>query len=99
MLYIDGDWRETGGAEDVPNPATGQVVGRAPVGSAADAADAVQAARRAFDDGPWSRVSARERATRLRAFHAALARRAPDLVSLLIAEAGSTVAAALSHQV
>jgi aldehyde dehydrogenase (NAD+) len=98
-LYIDGTWRETEDGEDVPNPATEEVVGRAPVGSVTDAADALSAARRAFDTGPWPRLSPRERGTRLRAFHQALARRTADLVSLVIAEAGSTVAAALSHQV
>jgi aldehyde dehydrogenase (NAD+) len=99
MLYIDGRWRGTDGGEDVPNPATGEVVGRAPVGSPADATDAVRAARRAFDAGPWPRLSPQERGARVRAFHQALTRRTPDLVSLVIAEAGSTVAAALSHQV
>jgi acyl-CoA reductase-like NAD-dependent aldehyde dehydrogenase len=74
-LYIDGTWRETEDGEDVPNPATEEVVGRAPVGSVTDAADALRAARRAFDSGPWPRLSPRERGARLGAFHQALARR------------------------
>src|SRR6185295_17805276 len=61
--------------------------------------DAIAAARRAFDDGPWPHLPPRERSARLGAFHAALAERAADLVALVVAEAGSTVAAALSHQV
>ena len=98
-LFVDGRWRETDVTEEVPNPATGEWIGRAPVGSAGDAADAIAAARRAFDDGPWPQLTPRERSARLRAFHAALAERTGDLVSLVVAEAGSTVAAALSHQV
>ena len=39
---------------------------RSPTGSAADIDDAVAAARRAFDEGPWPRLSASERAAVLR---------------------------------
>jgi aldehyde dehydrogenase (NAD+) len=98
-LFVDGRWRDTDAAEEIPNPATGQAVGLAPVGSARDAAAAIAAARRAFDDGPWPQLSPQERSARLAAFHAALAERATELIALVVAEAGSTVAAALSHQV
>jgi aldehyde dehydrogenase (NAD+) len=98
-LFVDGRWRETDAGEEIPNPATGVGLGLAPVGSVVDAGDAVAAARRAFDDGPWPSMALRERAARLRAFHAHLAGRADELVALVVAEAGSTVAAALSHQV
>ena len=98
-LFVDGRWRDTDATEEIPNPATGRGIGLAPVGTAADAADAIAAARRAFDDGPWPQLTPRERSVRLRAFHAALAERAADLIGLVVAEAGSTVAAALSHQI
>ena len=98
-LYVDGAWRETARVDEVPNPATEERLGIAPVGSAADAADALSAARLAFDEGPWPRLPLHERAVRLQAFHAALERRSAELVALVVAEAGSTVAAALSHQV
>lgn len=98
-LFVDGRWRDGAGLDEIPNPATGAPVGKAPVGSEVDAADAVAAARRAFDDGPWPRWAPKERAARLGAFHAALGSQVANLVSLVVAEAGSTVAAALSHQV
>ena len=98
-LFIDGRWRDGVGLDEIPNPATGAPVGKAPVGSEADAADAVAAARRAFDDGPWPGMRPRERAARLAAFADALAGQAANLVALVVAEAGSTVGAALSHQV
>ncbi|WP_127754421.1 aldehyde dehydrogenase family protein [Devosia sp. 1566] len=41
----------------------GKVVGVWPAGGPADAALAISAARRAFDDGPWPRMSGAERST------------------------------------
>jgi aldehyde dehydrogenase (NAD+) len=98
-LFVGGRWRDGAGLDEIPNPATGAPVGKAPVGSAADAADAVAAARRAFDEGPWPRLAPKERAALLAAFAAALQRETANLVSLVVAETGSTVGAALSHQV
>ena len=98
-LFVGGAWRDAGAFDEIPNPATGAPIGSAPVGSVADAADAVAAARRAFDDGPWPAMAPRERSARLAAFADALDRRRADLVSLVVAEAGSTIGAALSHQV
>jgi len=58
-LLIDGDWRVAGAAApiEVRDPATGQVLAEVGAGSAADVASAVEAARRAFDDGRWSGLS------------------------------------------
>jgi aldehyde dehydrogenase (NAD+) len=98
-LFVDGRWRDGAGLDEIPNPATGAPVGKAPVGSAADAADAVAAARRAFDEGSWSRLAPKERAAALAAFAAVLERETANLISLVVAEAGATVGAALSHQV
>src|SRR4051812_29913318 len=50
---------------DVINPADGSVLARVPDATAEDVALAVGAARRAFDEGPWPRMPARERGTLL----------------------------------
>ena len=67
-LFIDGSWVSPvkGGTFEVIDPATEQVVHRAPAGTAEDIDAAVQAARSAFDTGPWPRLSGRERAKILR---------------------------------
>jgi aldehyde dehydrogenase (NAD+) len=100
-LFIGGEWRDaTGaGADTVVNPATEEIVGTVPRGSAADARAAVAAARAAFEDGPWGRSHGRERAERLRALQAALATRLDQLTALVVAETGTTLAVARSHQV
>ncbi|MBJ6759220.1 aldehyde dehydrogenase family protein [Myxococcaceae bacterium JPH2] len=63
QLLIDGQWTDPveGGTFPVTNPATGQRLCDAPSGTAADVDRAVKAARRAFESGPWSRMTGRER--------------------------------------
>ncbi len=62
-LHIDGEWRAASdGATWVHvHPATGEEVGRIAIAGPEDVDLAVRAARRAFDDGPWSRSRAKER--------------------------------------
>src|SRR6185437_11164453 len=50
---------------------------------------AVGAARKAFDDGPWPRMSPRERGAIMLRMAEAMQRRRAELVDLNIAEAGS----------
>jgi len=96
-LFIDGAWREGGdGSYPVVNPATEQLVGRAPEASAADVADAVAAARRAHHG--WSRTSAAERAAVLDRIADAVLAHAEELVPLLQAETGATIRVASSMQ-
>jgi aminomuconate-semialdehyde/2-hydroxymuconate-6-semialdehyde dehydrogenase len=60
---IDGELVDSvDGAEfDTVNPHTGQAYATVAEGKAADAERAVAAARKAFDDGPWPRMSTAER--------------------------------------
>lgn len=62
-LFIGNEWSEaqSGKRFDVINPATEQKLTDVAEGDAVDIDRAVQAARRAFDEGPWSKISARER--------------------------------------
>lgn len=67
-LFIDGHWCDAsdGGTRTIRCPADQSEVGEVPEATAADAAAAVRAARRAFDEGPWPHTSAFERAALLR---------------------------------
>jgi phenylacetaldehyde dehydrogenase len=66
-LLIDGKWQAalSGRVIDVTEPSTGGKLGAIAAGEAEDVALAVDSARRAFDDGRWSRLSPAERETRL----------------------------------
>ena len=58
QLFIDGGFRnaESGGRFITENPATGQPIAEVAEGGPADVDAAVAAARRAADDGRWSRL-------------------------------------------
>jgi phenylacetaldehyde dehydrogenase len=62
-LLIDGKWvdAESGKTCPVYDPSTGTVMAQVAEADAADVDKAVRAARKAFDDGPWSRISPSER--------------------------------------
>ncbi len=62
-MLIDGQWVEaaSGRTFETPNPATGEVLARVAEGDKEDIDRAVQAARRAFDDGRWARSDPRAR--------------------------------------
>jgi hypothetical protein len=62
-LFIDGQWTEaaSGKTFETPNPATGQTLANVAEGDAEDINRAVSAARKAFDSGPWSRMTPSER--------------------------------------
>ena len=100
-LYIDGTWQDSEGDAvlTVLNPATEEVIGAVPDGTAGDVNRAVAAARRAFDEGPWPNFSPRERAAVLLRMADAMERRAGELKELAVREAGSTRALADTLQV
>ena len=56
---------KSGATRDILNPANNEVIARATDSGAADAEDAVSAAREAFDHGPWGKSTGPERAEKL----------------------------------
>src|SRR5271169_4658765 len=63
QLFIDGRWADaaSGKTFETPNPATGETLAHVAEGEAEDINRAVKAARRAFENGPWSRMTPSER--------------------------------------
>jgi len=62
--FIDGQWQEarSGRTFEVLDPSNGKVIANVAACEKADVDAAVAAARRAFDEGPWRRMSPSERA-------------------------------------
>ena len=62
QLFINGQWRDAAGGKtlDVVNPATEETIATVPSAERSDVDAAVAAARAALD-GPWGKLSARER--------------------------------------
>lgn len=91
QLYINGNWQApSNGHEPIVNPATEAVIGEAPVGGRDNVEAALQAARRAFDEGPWPRLTFGDRIEVIRRLRLGIERRADEIRQLLIAEVGSS---------
>jgi betaine-aldehyde dehydrogenase len=62
-LFIDGKWQPSakGKSYEVIDPSTEEVIAHAPDATAEDVDRAAQAARRAFESGPWASMTAQDR--------------------------------------
>jgi betaine-aldehyde dehydrogenase len=62
-LYINGKWvKSQGGAtREIRDPGNGELIASVQEGSREDAANAIAAARAAFDNGPWRKTTALDR--------------------------------------
>ena len=91
-FYIGGEWLAPGRGKwlGVEDPATEEIFARAPLGRRDDARRALAAARRAFDEGPWPRMTPAQRSQALKRFAIEVALERARLTELLIREAGCT---------
>ncbi len=80
-LFIDGTWVGSASSRtlDLVNPATEEPIMSVVSADAADVKRAISAARKAFDDGPWPRMTPQERAKYLDALAEALTERSREL--------------------
>lgn len=91
-LFIGGEWVKPSGATkfDLVNSGTEEVYASVAEAHEADVNRAVDAARRAFDAGPWPRMSQAERAVYIKAMAAELNARTVDIAGLWTMESGIT---------
>ena len=89
-LFIDGQWVQPSSDSTITviDSATETPAFTVAEAQATDMAHAVAAARRAFDTGPWPRLTHEERAGYLRAIAAALRERSEEIAGLWPREAG-----------
>ena len=90
-LFVGGTWvaPSSDARIDVIDAGTEELAFRVPAAQAADVSRAVEAARTAFDEGPWPWLSHAERAGYLRALGAALQERNDALADLWPRESGT----------
>ncbi|MGN5373578.1 MAG: aldehyde dehydrogenase [Sphingomonas hengshuiensis] len=95
-LFIDGTWRES--ASDrritVVSPHDESVAATVAAADAADAQASIAAARRAFDSGPWPRMTPRERAEHLARMGEHLRARSDDLARAYTLQVGALASVA-----
>ncbi len=90
-LFIDGEWAAPASSDtiQVVSPHSEQVIATVPEGTTADIDAAVAAARRAFDSGPWPRMSPEERIEVVQNFSNLYAGKLGEMAELITAEMGS----------
>jgi acyl-CoA reductase-like NAD-dependent aldehyde dehydrogenase len=95
-MYVNGEWvsARSGDQLDVIDPGTGEVFATVPAAGAEDVDLAVGHARAAFDEGPWSKLDARDRSRLLQRIADVLRRDADELARLESRDNGKPVALA-----
>jgi len=92
-LFIGGDWvaPASRASIEVISPHTEEVIARVPEGCEADMDRAVAAARDAFDNGPWPRMSGKQRAEVMGRLLAALQQRSEIMATTITKEMGCPI--------
>ena len=93
QMFINNKWvdAQSGETFESVNPYTGTAWARVPRASAPDVDAAVQAARQAFDDGPWGRLTGAERARLMRRLADVISERADDLAQTEVRDNGKLI--------
>ena len=96
-LFIDGQWTDaaSGKTFETPNPATGETLANVAEGDAEDINRAVRAARKAFESGPWSRMTPSERGRLIWKIGDLILENAEELAQLESLDNGKPVGVAL----
>ncbi|MBI5217111.1 MAG: aldehyde dehydrogenase family protein [Ignavibacteriae bacterium] len=91
-LYINGEFVEANSCRTFEsiNPFNQEIVARVARAGIDDANKAVVAARKAFDDGPWTRMSKEERSAFIKAISEKINEKKEELEQLEVEDSGST---------
>lgn len=93
MMHIDGLWTrsQSTATRDIINPFDQTVIATVSEGNREDARDAIDAARRAFDQGPWSKTTGPERGRKLLLLADLIERDTEELARLETLNTGKTL--------
>ncbi|HBL17696.1 MAG: betaine-aldehyde dehydrogenase [Elusimicrobia bacterium GWA2_69_24] len=96
LMLIDGKWvpARSGATRELRDPADGKLLARVPEAGRADAEAAIDAARIAFDDGPWRKTTAQDRGQLLFRAAGGIRREARALAELEVRSCGKPLAEA-----
>ena len=100
-MLIDGELCDSASGETFAtyNPATGEKIADVAKGDRKDAERAVAAARRAFDEGPWPKMSGAERGAKLREIAQLIADNSAELSEIEARDGGGTIRKAMMADV
>lgn len=95
-MLINGKWTgaKAGAVREIRDPGNGELVAKVPESSRADVGDAIDAARKAFDHGPWRKTTALERGKFLLKIADGIRKEAAKLAELEVRNCGKPLAEA-----
>ena len=93
QLFIDGEYvdAQSGETFTTSDPATGQPIGEVAKAGKEDSVRAIEAARKAFDEGPWPRLSGAERGAKLNEIADAIEARSAEFAEMEARDSGGTI--------
>jgi acyl-CoA reductase-like NAD-dependent aldehyde dehydrogenase len=100
-LFINGEWAKPSGAEriEIVSPSTEAAIGSVSAAATDDVNAAINAAREAFDKGPWPRMPLAQRVDVIRRVRDAIAERREEFAQLITDEMGSPITQSRAIQV
>lgn len=100
-MLIDGNWVDARSGKTLPveDPATQEIIANVPAAEKADVDSAVEAARRAFETGAWSRLSPAERSKLVWRLGDLLEKHADEFAEIEALDAGKPVTNARNQDV
>ncbi len=96
-LFINGEWvaAQSGETFATHAPSTGEKIADVAKAGREDAVKALQAARQAFDEGPWPKMSGKERAEKLRKVAELINARQAEIAEIEARDGGGTIKKAM----
>jgi aldehyde dehydrogenase (NAD+) len=96
-LFINGEWVAATSGETFATyaPSTGEKIADVAKAGREDAAKALEAARKAFDDGPWPKLSGKERAEKLRKVGELINAKQAEIAEIEARDGGGTIRKAM----
>lgn len=93
QLYIDGEFCDAASGEtfETHDPATGEKIADVAKAGREDAVRAIEAARKAFDEGPWPKMTGSERAAKVNRIAELIGEHADELAELEVRDGGGTI--------
>ena len=100
-LFIDGEYTKSSDGEtfEVKNPATQEVIARVSEATVEDVDKACQAARRAFEEGPWRTMTVAQRCAKLSRMAEIILERKEEIARLDAIDVGKPYLSAVQHEV
>ncbi|XP_036674464.3 glutarate-semialdehyde dehydrogenase [Drosophila suzukii] len=91
---VDGAWVDSSNSKatfEVRNPANGAVIGKVPNMNVADAQQAINAAKQAYESKEWRSLTAKDRSNLLKKWHKLIEENSQEIAEIMTAESGKPI--------